>query len=126
MVELNCPRHVKVCSVALELSHFLLKSYTADVPWSLLKSFFSLTKMSFTGLKGVDFRADYISRLWRFFFFPRNIIRAKYHRISHARNLIYTKYQEKYLKMKMNGKKLATTTLGIYHVFFSLNNKTKQ
>ena len=36
----------------------------------------------------INFLADYISQISRIFAFRKNIIRAKYHKISHLRNLI--------------------------------------
>ena len=63
-----------------------------------------------------------ISQIFTNFDLPLNKIQAKYHKISHLRNLTCTKYQYKYQKMKMNGQVL----IKMIFVIFSLNNKTKK
>ena len=59
-------------------------------------------------LKWISFRMDYISwfsRILAFYAKYNQIMRAKYHKVFYPQNFISTKYQERNIKKKIDGRK---------------------
>ena len=77
-------------------------------------------------LSGLVFARIKFRGLCEFWLFLRNIIHVKHQIISHPRNLICAKYQEKYLKNENGSQKVDNNDISHFLcIFFSQDNTTK-